>query len=200
MFSRYAMFVVLAALTAAPVAAQTATEKASEDKPAKGNPLKSTSAYLDALRRNTTTAGKVALAEAAGPREIARAATIVEMTATGSKVLREGTNGWTCIADPKGPMCLDATFMGWAGAWMNKLQPNVTKVGFAYMLVGDEGASLTDPYATAPTADWIKSGAHTMMIVPDAAQLDALPDNPSKGGPYVMWKGTPYAHVMVPAN
>jgi hypothetical protein len=28
--------------------------------------------------------------------------------------------------------------------------------------------------------------------------LDAFPTDPKSGGPWVMWKGTPYAHLMVP--
>lgn len=187
----------LVLLSAAPAAAQQ-SEKSSEEK--KGTPLASTSAYLDALRKNTTTAGRVALAEAAGPVSIARHATIVEFTKSmEAKVLRTGTNGWTCIADPLGPMCADETFMAFMGALMNKLTPNVEKAGFGFMLVGDEGVSLTDPFATNPK-DVVKSGAHTMVVLPNAADLAGLPDNPSAGGPYVMWKGTPYAHVMVPSR
>ena len=37
-----------------------------------------------------------------------------------------------------------------------------------------------------------------MVIAPDAAQLEGLSTDPHKGGAYVMWKGTPYAHIMVP--
>ena len=29
-------------------------------------------------------------------------------------------------------------------------------------------------------------------------QLDSLPTDPKNGGPWVMFKGTPYAHIMVP--
>ncbi|GAA5644468.1 hypothetical protein [Vibrio proteolyticus] len=30
--------------------------------------------------------------------------------------------------------------------------------------------------------------------------LDTLPTAPNYGGPYVMWKGKPYAHIMVPVG
>ena len=30
--------------------------------------------------------------------------------------------------------------------------------------------------------------------------LDALPTDPNNGGPWVMWKGTKYAHIMVPVK
>jgi hypothetical protein len=196
MTNRTAVLAVLTLLCAAPAAAQQ-NEKASADK---GTPLAGTSAYLDALRQNTTTAGRVALAEAAGPTAIARHATIVEFTPTmESKVLRAGTNGWTCVADPRGPMCADATFMAFMCAMMSKLPPKIDRVGVGFMLVGDEGVSLTDPFAQN-AADKVKSGAHTMIIVPNAADLAGLADNPSAGGAYVMWKGTPYAHVMLPSR
>jgi len=28
--------------------------------------------------------------------------------------------------------------------------------------------------------------------------LEGLTDDPYAGGPYVMWKDTPYAHIMIP--
>jgi len=34
--------------------------------------------------------------------------------------------------------------------------------------------------------------------VPDAAALEGLPTHPDAGGPWVMYKGTPFAHIMVP--
>ena len=37
-----------------------------------------------------------------------------------------------------------------------------------------------------------------MVLTPDTNQLAALPTDPHNGGPWVMWKGTKYAHIMVP--
>lgn len=37
-----------------------------------------------------------------------------------------------------------------------------------------------------------------MILTPDTKQLDELPTDPHSGGAWVMWKGTPYAHIMVP--
>lgn len=68
------------------------------------------------------------------------------------------------------------------------------------MLAGDSGASNSDPYATEETDDWVVVGAHLMIIVPDASMLEGIPTDPENGGPWVMWKGTPYAHVMVPVD
>jgi hypothetical protein len=100
-------------------------------------------------------------------------------------------------------MCLDKEWQAWGGAWMNKKAPPKPKtVGVAYMLKGDKGASNTDPYATKPTADnqWVVSGPHIMLLPTDVSQLDTYPTDWTKGGPWVMWKGTPYAHIMVPTT
>jgi len=128
-------------------------------------------------------------------------ATVVDWA---GKVLKEGSNGYTCLPTPPtmsgtAPMCMDSTWMEWADAWQNKKPYTAKALGISYMLAGDEGASNIDPYAEGPTDDnaWIREGAHLMVIAP-AALLDAFPTDPQNGGPYLMWKGTPYAHLMVP--
>jgi len=139
----------------------------------------------------------------AAPSGIAANATIKDWDGS---ILQEGTNGWVCHPSPEGmpssPMCFDAVWEMWAAAWVNKQPFKTDKVGISYMLMGDGGSSNTDPYATGPTADndWVVEGPHLMIIVPDAKMLDGLPDDPGTGGPYVMWKGTPYAHIMVPVR
>jgi hypothetical protein len=147
-------------------------------------------------------AAKIARAMSAGPASISRNATVMEMTADGKmRQLRAGTNGWLCAVEPDGtPMCLDKEWQAWADGWMNKKDPQVKNIGLAYMLKGDRGASNTDPYAKKATADnqWVVSGPHVMVILPDPVQLDSLPTDPWNGGPWVMWKGTKYAHIMMP--
>ena len=108
-------------------------------------------------------------------------------------------------ADPANPdpMCGDKNAMEWAAAWMEHKEPPPNKVGFMYMLRGDGGASNTDPYATKPTAqnDWIKTGPH-VMVVGSKELLAGYPSGakPDTSMPYVMWAGTPYAHLMVPVK
>ena len=121
------------------------------------------------------------------------------------KTLKEGAGPYTCMPTPpmlKGtaPMCMDAPWMGWAHAWMSKGAVDTKALGISYMLAGDEGASNIDPFAEGPTDDneWVVEGPHLMLIVPDPALLEGIPTDPANGGPYVMWKGTPYQHVMVP--
>lgn len=142
----------------------------------------------------------VAYAESAGIPEIAAEATILD---GGGNVLREGTNGWTCMAVPDAPMCVDRQWMALVGALMSGDETfEATEVGVAYMLRGDAGASNTDPFATVPTPvnEWVVTGPHVMLISPDPSALAGLPSEPSGGGPYVMWPGTPFAHVMIPVE
>jgi hypothetical protein len=142
----------------------------------------------------------IAYAESAGIPEIAARSTILD--AEGA-VLREGTNGWSCMAMPGAPMCVDQQWMSWLDAYINQRdEVQVNAVGISYMLRGDEGASNIDPFATGPTADneWVTTGPHLMIIVPDPALLEGIPTDPSGGGPYVMWRGTPFVHVMVPVE
>jgi hypothetical protein len=161
---------VLMIIATLTVAAQ---EKAKPDEP------KAKSGHETMTKSGTSpNAAKIARAMSAAPPSISKNATIMEITADGKmKQLRDGTNGW-----------------------MNKKDPQVKGIGLAYMLKGDKGVSNTDPYATKAAADnhWVVSGPHVMVIVPDTAQLDALPTDPWNGGPWVMWKGTKYAHIMMP--
>ena len=146
---------------------------------------------------------KIALAMSAGPARIAKAAAIVDMTDTEHpRDLRAGANGWVCYAMLDGPMCLDKVWQKWLMAWTSKGPLALDGTGIGYMLAGDKGSSNTDPYATAPNADnqWVVAPPHIMVLYPDPQMLDAYPTDPSGGGPWVIWKGTPYAHVMVPVS
>ena len=147
-------------------------------------------------------AGKIARAMSAAPPEISSKATIMSVGKDGKMAkLRDGSNDWMCmVMHDNTPMCLDKEWQGWADAWVNKKDPDIKSIGLAYMLKGDKGASNTDPYAEKKTADnqWVVSGPHLLVITPDQKQLDALPTDPHNGGPWVMWKGTKYAHIMMP--
>lgn len=85
---------------------------------------------------------------------------------------------------------------------MNKSQPKVSSVGIAYMLKGDTGASNTDPFAMAPTPmnQWVISPPRLMVLYPHTKMPESFPTDPRNGGPWVIWKGTPYAHLMVPVS
>jgi hypothetical protein len=152
----------------------------------------------------TSDSNYVAKIMTAAPAPVVKGATIVQMQKDGTmRTLQTGTNGFTCmVAGANDAMCADSNAMEWARAWMSHSTPP-DKVGFVYMLAGDNGASNTDPYATAPAADnhWVKTGPHVMIVGPSAKTMGypMTPDaDPTK--PYVMWAGTPYAHVMIPVS
>ena len=145
----------------------------------------------------------IASAVSAGPASISDNATIQDWD---GNVIREGTNGWTCLpdrADTEGndPWCVNAPWLNLVDALMNKKEPSYTEIGFAYMLQGDSPVSNSDPYATEPTGpeDWVTDlGPHLMMLVPDRSMLEGISTDHRNGGPWVMWPDTPYAHIMIP--
>ena len=145
---------------------------------------------------------KIARAIRAAPPSISTNATIMDVDGT---VLRPGTNGWTCMpglsANNRSPMCNDEVWVKLMQAVDAKAAFHTDRVGIGYMLAGDATpVSNTDPFDTKqdPGEVWVQEGTHLMLILPDPAMLEGITDDPNNGGPYVMWKGTPYVHVMVP--
>lgn len=154
-------------------------------------------------------AALIAQAESAAPPAVAAAATIHGFDASGAMTtLREGTNGWWCLPDDPNtpgvdPMCGDANALEWVAAWAGRTEPPPGKPGFIYMLNEGSDASNTDPFATGPEEgnNWITTGPH-VMIMNAPEMLGGYPDDavPDTSQPYVMWAGTPYAHLMIPVE
>ena len=156
-------------------------------------------------RRDVIRHAATSTAESAAPASLSAHATIMDLE---GNVLREGTNGWICMPDNPDtagtdPMCLDESWAGFGAALKNKTAPTYTQVGIAYMLQGDRPVSNTDPFAKEPKPgeDWVEGlGAHIMVLVPDQASLKNIPTDSKNGGPWIMWAGTPYAHIMIPID
>jgi len=142
-------------------------------------------------------------AKSAGPLSISHRATIKDWN---MKVLRKGTNVWTCMPDNpntpgKDPWCVNKPWLNFLDALRNKNKPTYTEVGIAFMMQGNRCVSNADPYATNPKPgdDWVEGlGPHTMMLLPDRKALKDMPTNSKSGGSWVMWPDTPYAHLMSP--
>jgi hypothetical protein len=163
----------------------------------------------DATEAPPAPTDRVGIAMSAAPAAVAANATIMDWDSAGAMVeLRAGTNGWMCMPDAapaapgNDPICVDGAWQQWFGAYMAQETPQISTVGVSYMLRGGLAASNTDPFAQTPPegADWISDPPHLMIIVPDPRQLEGLPTDHSHGGPYVMWAGTPYAHIMIPST
>lgn len=158
-----------------------------------------------ALAQDVGSSGEAAIQNAlsAAPASVAEHATVANFDGT---VLREGTNGWVCLPDMadvpnNSPMCLDANWRELIDAVQNQREPRFSGMAISYMLQGDMPVSNTDPFAKGPTAEnqWIQVGKpHIMVAVSDLKMLEGLSTDPDNGGPFVMWKGTPYAHIMIP--
>jgi len=148
---------------------------------------------------------KIKSALSAGPDSLTKNAAVQDWDGT---VLREGTNGWTCLPDipdngGTDPWCLDETWFNFIKAMQTNTAPPTKKLGIGYMLAGDAPVSNLRPGDKEKTADnvWVEGiKAHMMIAVPDKAMIDNFSDDPNNGGPWVMWAGTPYVHLMVPID
>jgi len=151
----------------------------------------------------------IASAMSAAPAAVARGATIVALRPDGTmRTVRRGRGGFTCMADNPAtpgpdPMCMDENAMGWAMAWIGHRPPPEGVVGLMYMLAGGTDASNTDPYSERPRRGdpWVQTGPH-LMVVGSESILRGYPSGPrpNTSQPYVMWAGTPYAHLMIPVR
>jgi hypothetical protein len=158
-------------------------------------------------------ADRIANAMSAGPQEIAQDAAILDWpTEPGGDwvVLREGTNGWTCIPDDNtvsgatltnDPMCVDAMWLELFTAGMQSREPQITRPGIAYMFQGGSVADNDDPSVLAPPdgGEWQIDPPHIMVVYPEPLDA-AMSHNSDGGGPYVMYAGTPYEHLMIPVD
>jgi hypothetical protein len=142
----------------------------------------------------------IASAESAGPTSVTANATIKAPDGT---VLRKGSNSYTCYPQQEiiGPMCNESVWDSLIHAMMNKTSFESNQFSVSYMLAGEGtalGVSNSDPYAKDPekSDDWVKEGPHLMIVVPNHAMLEGVSTDP-KDPVYVMWKDTPYAHIMV---
>jgi|SRR5688572_29809419 len=152
----------------------------------------------------TTNPAKIKSAMSAAPAAIAQNATIMDMATMA--VIRPGTNGWTCFPDGPSPgvdpMCVDKNGLEWAHAWMSKKDPPQGKMGIGYMLAGGSDASNPDPFAMKPNPGdrWVDTGPH-LMVFNIGTQFDGYPTTAANTKvPYIMFHGTPYAHLMIPVK
>jgi hypothetical protein len=145
-------------------------------------------------------------AMSAAPPAIAEEATVLDFSPEGEVIeLQAGTNGWTCFPDWDGspgndPICMDETFMTWNDALAAGSEFSTTVPGLAYMLQGGSDPSNTDPFATEPAEgeEWITTPPHVMILLPGELDQTLFPTDHTYGGPYIMWAGTPYEHIMMP--
>jgi hypothetical protein len=147
-----------------------------------------------------TTSVKIAEAMSAGPSDIAQGARIVEMGPNHQMTqLRPGTNSWTCMpkqSDTLPPMCADPASMQWMKDFAaHNPKPANTVPGITYMLAGATQRSDSDPFDK--TSPLIAIGPHWMIMWPFNPKTSGLPTTHRPTGAYIMWAGSPYAHVHI---
>jgi hypothetical protein len=145
---------------------------------------------------------KIARALSAGPANVIDHATVAEPDGHGGlKILRPGTNDFTCLpGDPKEvgkpALCADKAAMQWNKDFgEHKPKPTTTSPGIEYMLAGATQRSDSDPFDKTSPA--ITVGPHWMILWPFDPKTSGLPTAHKDTGAYIMWAGSPYAHVHV---
>jgi hypothetical protein len=151
----------------------------------------------------------IKLALLAAPWSVAKDATVMIPGDDGKlKEVKTGTNGFTCIPDIDGmpkadPFCGDAASMQWANDLMSGApKPTNTVPGVAYMARGGwhfekDGKILMKKEEGAKA---VHEPPHWMIFWPFDSTASGLPSMPTPFGAYVMFDGTPYAHMMIYQN
>lgn len=139
-----------------------------------------------------TDAEKIADALRAGPEFITSGATILDWPSSPAgeyKVLRKGTNEWTCLPGIPGyshdePGCFDAVFMQWMKDSLAGKDAHIETLGIAYMYVGAWVPNLSGP---GPKTQDFHVGPHIMIVTPHENQreLQSFSHDGSSGMPYV---------------
>ena len=148
----------------------------------------------------------IRVAESAAPAAIAKNAAIAKINAKGTvTTIREGTNGFTCIVgvpgDPAAPFCADKNALAWVvSATAGLPKPTNTEPGIAYMAQGGvhhETATREIKMAPDSTTHPVKEPPHWMLMWGFDPATSGLSTKENPSGVYIMFAGTPYAHVMI---
>jgi hypothetical protein len=161
-----------------------------------------------ALSEEEMMAQAIASALSAAPSTVAAGATVVVPSPDGSvSVIQEGNNGFTCVPDDPNtivtdPLCMDEQSMKMFEAFMGGPEPAYDGMGIMYMLQGTAAASASDPMVMKPAEgeEWVVDGPNIRLVSPDGFDEEMFPVEPTADGPYIMWSGTPFEHLVIPVG
>ena len=144
---------------------------------------------MPASNKPRSDAEKISSALQAGPKFVTRNATVLDWpTVSGGefKVLRTGTNQWTCLPGFLGvrhdePGCYDPVFLQFLKDSLAGRTPNVQNVGISYMYTGKMLPNIS--HATGGGKEF-HVGPHIMLIGLDQKRMQALNQDGSNGEPY----------------
>ncbi len=149
---------------------------------------------------------QIKLALSAAPPHIAKDAAVLVFGTDGKLTKgKPGTNGFTCIPtvmnlpEPD-PMCMDAAVKQWWEALLaNAPKPSNIVPGVAYMAAGGSHWEKNGAVVMKeePSAKVVKEPPHWMIMWPFDSKASMLPKKPNPSGVYIMFDGTPFAHLMI---
>lgn len=145
------------------------------------------------------------LALSAAPARISKDAGVMIYGADGKLTeAKKGTNGFTCIPTVMNlpvpdPICMDAASNQWMTDVMNNApKPSNTVPGIAYMARGGSHFEKNGKVVMAGEgAKVVKEPPHWMVMWPFDPAASQLPTVPNPSGIYIMFEGSPYAHLMI---
>lgn len=148
---------------------------------------------------------QTALALSGAPMNIAKEAGVMIYGADGTLTeTKKSANGFTCIPSVMhlpnpDPMCMDTAAQQWMTALINHApKPTNTVPGIAYMARG--GAHFEQDGKIVMSGDGAKivqEPPHWMLMWPFDTAATKLPTIPNPSGVYIMFEGSPYAHLML---
>jgi hypothetical protein len=149
---------------------------------------------------------QTALALSAAPAHIAKEAGVMVFGTDGKlKEAKKSENGFTCVPtvlnlpDPD-PMCMDGAAYQWLTDIMNNApKPSNTVPGVAYMARGGSHFEKDKKVVMQKEAGAkvVKEPPHWMVMWPFDPAATKLPTAPNPSGSYIMFDGSPYAHLMI---
>ena len=147
-------------------------------------------------RSPATDAEKIAAALQAGPAFITKDATVIDWpSAPGGeyRVLRRGSNEWTCLPAISGyphdaadsgfkeePGCYDSRFLRAMQDSIAGRTPNIDRIGISYMYLG-----AWKPMKGGPSGHEFHVGPHLMIVGPDQDAFQRFNRDATNGMPYV---------------
>jgi hypothetical protein len=149
---------------------------------------------------------QTALALSAAPAHVAKEAGVMIYGADGKLTeVKKSDNGFTCVPtvmnlpEPD-PMCMDGAAHQWLMDIMNNApKPSNTMPGIAYMARGGSHFEKDKKVVMQKEAGArvVKEPPHWMVMWPFESAMTKLPTVPNPSGVYIMFEGSPYAHLMI---
>jgi hypothetical protein len=157
---------------------------------------------IPASRKSKPDGEKIASALQSGPKFVTQNATVLDWpTSPGGeyRVLRAGTNGWSCLPGAPGaahdePGCFDRTFLQFIKDSVAGRTPNVQRVGISYMYAGKWVPNKS--HATG-SGDEFRVGPHIMVLGLDQKILQTFNQDGSNGEPYANHLDGPHAELFL---